>query len=281
MDGQPSALWQNGVLYAAALFMLWEIYGGWRRGLIRSALHFGAFIGSGIIGLLVGKTIAAGVGVVMPGMALVSGLVAGTTSALAILGLCLFLGAFLFKRTSQQPPGLMRWMFGIGGAFFGFLTGLFLLWGAITLVRTSGTLADANTASPLSAPLSKIKSALEQGPMGGLVESVDIMPTDAYANIARLGTLSKNPDAMMRFLDYPGVQEVVSHPKVRELIQNRELIQAAERKDYLTLLQNRALREAAGDPELQRLVMDIDLQKALDYAMPDGQDSTTQKPKKK
>lgn len=278
---EPSALWKNGVLYVAALFLLWEIYSGWRRGIIRSALHFGAFVGSGIIGLLVGKTIAAGVGLVMPGMALASGILAGTTSALATLGLCLFLSAFLFKRTSQQPPGLMRWMFGIGGAFFGLLTGLFLLWGAVTLVRTSGTLAGSNSSSPLSAPLSNIKSALEQGPMGGLVESVDIMPTDAYANIARLGTLSKNPDAMMRFLDYPGVQEVISHPKVSALLQNRELIQAAESKDYLTLLQNRALRDAAGDPDLQRLVMDIDLQKALDYAMPDGQDSTTQNPKKK
>jgi hypothetical protein len=278
---EPSALWQNGVLYVAALFLLWEIYSGWRRGLIRSGLHFGAFVGSGIIGLLVGKTIAAGVGLVMPGMALASGIVAGTTSALATLGLCLFLSAFLFKRTSQQPPGLMRWLFGVGGAFFGLLTGLFLLWGAITLVRTSGTLASSNSFSPLSAPLSKVKSALEQGPMGGLVESVDIMPTDAYTNIARLGTLSKNPDAMMRFLDYPGVQEVITHPKVSALLQDRELIQAAESKDYLALLQNRALRDAAGDPDLQRLVMDIDLQKALDYAMPDGQDSTTQKPKKK
>lgn len=280
MAEQPSALWQNGVLYVAALFLLWEIYGGWRRGLIRSALHFGAFIGSGFVGLVCGKAIATGVGMIMPGLALVSGLFVGTTTALATLGLCLFFSAFLFKRTSQQPPGLLRWLFGLGGAFFGLLTGIFLLWGAITLIRASGTLAKADPNSPISAPLSKIKTALETGPMGNLVLSIDVLPTDAYKNIDRLGALSRNPDAMMRFLDYPGVQEIVTHPRVRVLLQDRTLIMAAEQKDYLTLLQSSTLREAAGDPELQRLVIDLDLQKALDYAMPEGQDSATPKKKK-
>lgn len=83
----------------------------------------------------------------------------------------------------------------------------------------------------------------------------------------------------MRFLDYPGVQEIVAHPRVRVLLKDRALIQAADQKDYVTILQNRALREAASDPELQRLVIDLDLQKALDYAMPEGQDSNTQKKK--
>ena len=117
--------------------------------------------------------------------------------------------------------------------------------------------------------------------MGGVVTSVDILPTDTYATIERLGSLQKNPDAMMRFLDYPGVQEIVTHPRARVLLQDHALVQAAERKDYLALIQNRSLREAAGDPELQRLVMALDLQKALDYALPERQDAPIQKPKKK
>jgi hypothetical protein len=279
MAEQPSALWQNGVLYVAALFLLWEIYGGWRRGLIRSALHFGAFIGSGFVGLACGKAIATGVGIFMPGLALVSGLLAGITTALATLGICLFFSAFLFKRTSQQPPGMLHWLFGLGGAFFVLLTGIFLLLGAITLVRTSGAIANADPKSPVLTSLAKIKSALEKGPIGGLVQSTDILSTDNYDTIDRLGALSKNPDAIMRFLDYPGVQEIVAHPRVRVLLKDRALIQAADQKDYVTILQNRALREAASDPELQRLVIDLDLQKALDYAMPEGQDSNTQKKK--
>jgi hypothetical protein len=281
MAEQPSALWQNGVLCIAAIFLLWEICGGWRRGLIRSALHFGAFVGSGIVGVFAGKTIAAGVGVIMPGLALIAGFLAGTTTALATLGICLFFSAILFKRTSQQPPGFMRWFFGIGGAFFGTLTGLFILWSTITLVRAAGTLAQANPRSPLATPLTKIKTALETGPMSDIVESIDILPTETYGNIDRLSSLSKNPDAMMRFLDYPGVQEIVTYPRVSILLKDRDLLQAAERKDYITLLQNQPLREAVGDPELQRLIMKLDLQKALDYALPQEQNRNTQNKKKK
>ena len=112
----------------AGLFLVWEIFSGWRRGIIRAGLHFGAFVASGFLGLLAGQGTAALVGVVMPGFSLLAGFIVGVVVTLVVLGVCLFLSAIVFKRTHQQPPGLMRWFFGIGGAFFGLLTGLFLLW---------------------------------------------------------------------------------------------------------------------------------------------------------
>ena len=132
MSDLGSPFWQNVLLYSAAVFMLWEIYAGWRRGLIRGGLHFGAFVASGLLGMLVGQTVGAVVGLVLPGVSFLAGLIAGAAVALVTLGVCLFLGAVLFKRTSQQPPGLVRWTFGAGGAVFGLLTGLFILWGAVS-----------------------------------------------------------------------------------------------------------------------------------------------------
>lgn len=278
MGEQSATLWQNGILGAAALFLLLEIYGGWRRGLIRSALHFGTFVGSGIIGLVAGKTVSAAVAIILPGLAFVSGVLAGITTGIATLSLCLFFSALLFKRTSQQPPGIMRLIFGLGGAFFGLLTGLFILWGSVSLIRTSGALAKANSTTPAISHLSKIKNALETGPAGGLVESIDIISPETYTIIQRVGSLSKNPEAMMRFLDYPEVQQIVGHPRMVALLQDQGIIQAAERKDMLTIMQNRLLHEAVVDPDLQRLVISLDLQKALDYALPDGQDSTLPQP---
>ena len=284
MSDLGSPFWQNVLLYSAAVFMLWEIYAGWRRGLIRGGLHFGAFVASGLLGMLVGQTVAAVVGVVLPGVAFLAGLLTGAAAALVILGACLFLGAVLFKRTSQQPPGLVRWVFGAGGAVFGLLIGLFILWGAVSIIRTSGALAKSGMVGQKSqdAPASArtfamLKDSLEMGPVGDIVESIDILPSQAYENMTRLGQLAKNKDAMMLFLDYPGVQEIVTHPRIQALMQDPVVIQSAENKNFLALIQSRSVLNAATDPSLQKLIMSLDLEKALDYAMPPKQNPTSPK----
>jgi hypothetical protein len=272
-----SPFWQNAILFAAALFLLWEIFGGWRRGVIRSALHFGAFVVSGFLGFLAGKGVASLVGIILPGISFLAGLVVGVIVALLALGICLFLAAVLFKRTSQQPPGLVRWLFGFGGAFFGLLTGLFILWGGVSLVRASGSLAQANKNSASSNLLGTLKNSLEEGPLGGVVESVDILPTEAYTRLARVGELSKNPDAMVRFLDDPGVQEILAHPRMQAILDDPQVVQAAETQNYIVLLQSRTILAAATDPSLQKLVLSLDLQKALDHALPPTQNPATPK----
>lgn len=282
MSDLGSPFWQNVLLYSAVVFMLWEIYVGWRRGLIRGGLHFAAFVASGLLGMLVGQTLGAVVGLVLPGMAFLAGLIAGAAVALVTLGVCLFLGAFLFKRTSQQPPGLVRWTFGAGGAFFGLLTGLFILWGAVSIIRTSGAVAKSGMAGQKSqdAPASvrtfaMLKDSLEMGPIGEIVESVDILPSQAYENITRIGQLMKNQDAMIRFLDYPGVQEIITHPRIQALMEDPVVVQSAENKNFLALIQSRSVLDAATDPSLQKLIMSIDLEKALDYAMPSKQNPSS------
>ena len=187
MSDLGSPFWQNVLLYSAAVFMLWEIYAGWRRGLIRGGLHFGSFVASGLLGMLAGQTVGAVVGLVLPGVAFLAGLIAGGAVALVTLGVCLFLGAVLFKRTSQQPPGLIRWFFGAGGAVFGLLTGLFILWGAVSIIRTSGAVAKSGIAGQKlqDAPAANrvfamLKDSLEMGPVGDIVESVDILPSQSY-----------------------------------------------------------------------------------------------------
>lgn len=284
MSDLGSPFWQNVLLYSAAVFMLWEIYAGWRRGLIRGGLHFGAFVASGILGMLVGQTVGAVGGLVLPGVAFLAGLVSGAAVALVILGICLFLGAVLFKRTSQQPPGLIRWFFGAGGAVFGLLTGLFILWGAVSIIRTSGAVAKSGLAGQKSkdAPaatlvFATLKDSLEMGPVGDIVESIDVLPAEAYEHMTRLGQLTKNQDALVRFLDYPGLQEIISHPRIQALLQDPVVVQSAENKNFLALLQSRTLLNAATDPSLQKLIMSLDLEKALDYAMPPAQNPTSPK----
>jgi hypothetical protein len=284
--GSASPFWQNALLYGASLFLLWEIYGGWRRGVIRSGLHFGAFVLSGFLGMMVGQAIAAVVAIVMPGVSFFAGLGVGLAVTLIVLAICLFLSAILFKRTYQQPPGFVRTMFGLGGAFFGLLTGVFILWGTVSLVRAAGALAQSSMAGqkPKDAPalaqgLATLKESLEMGSIGALVKSVDILPNEAYDHIVRLSKLTADPNAMVRFLDYPGVMKIVAHPRIQAILQDPELVAASQKKDYAALLRNSALMQAVSDPSLQKLMMSLDLQKALDYAMPPDQSPTTSKSK--
>lgn len=284
MSDLGSPFWQNVLLYSAAVFMLWEIYAGWRRGLIRGGLHFGAFVASGLLGMLVGQTIGAVFGLVLPGVAFLAALISGFAVALVTLGVCLFLGAVLFKRTSQQPPGLIRWLFGAGGAVFGLLTGLFILWGAVSIIRTSGAVAKSSIvgkkiqdAPAANRVFAMLKDSLEMGPIGDIVESIDILPAEAYDHMTRLGQLTKNQDALLRFLDYPSVQEIISHPRMQALMQDPVVVQSAENKNFLALIQSRTVLNAATDPSLQKLILALDLEKALDYAMPPKQNPNPSK----
>jgi hypothetical protein len=95
--------------------------------------------------------------------------------------------------------------------------------------------------------------------------------------MTRLGQLTKNQDAMIRFLDYPGVQEIVTHPRIQALMQDPVVVQSAENKNFLALIQSRSVLNAATDPSLQKLIMSLDLQKALDYAMPPKQNPNSPK----
>lgn len=270
-----SPFWQGILFLAAILFLLWETFAGWRRGVVRSGIHFCAFIFSGVLGMLAGQATAFVVEKVAPGYGLLAGALVGSFLTLLILGLMLFLGAILFKRTGQQSSGLVRLFYGAGGAFFGLLTGLALVWGGITLIRTFGVAAGiaagnrpAASIPPVAKGMLTLKESLELGPAGKVVESVDIIPPKIYDILTKVGKLTSDQEAMMRFLDYPGVQEIMQNPRVAALLNDRSVSAAAEQKNFLLLMQNRALLNAMQDPVLQKQLTEFDLQKALDYAFP-------------
>ncbi len=274
-----SPVWQVALFALAAAFLLWEVWRGWRRGLVRSLLHFVAFVVSAVVGFGIGQSVGSMISRFLPGYGLLIGLLVGLFLTLAILAVALLASALLFKRTDQQPGGV-RWVFGLGGAFFGLLTGLAILWGAVTLVRTTGSLAGmiAPSGAPDALPLTTrslvtLKESLELGPAGKLVESVDPVPPQVYDTLARVGQLTSDPDAMMRFLDAPGVREVVQSPEISALLNDHAIAEAASRGDYLALMQNPKLFQAVSNPELSKLLLKIDLQKALDYAVPTPQSS--------
>ncbi len=285
-----SPFWQGILFLAAIVFLVWEAWRGWRAGLIRSGLNLAAMVVSAIV-LYYGAQVAAapfgGLGTFAGFMA---GLVVGGGLAFVAFALIWLIGALAFKRTDHQGSGLVRLLWGMGGAIFGVILGVFLLWGGISILRTLGVLAESRLTSHGPAPaaphgvqttappksnftqstatnLVVLKKSLELGPAGQFVESVDVIPPDFYELVLQIGQVTGSQEAMLRFIQYPGIQQIMSNGRMADLLNDPAVMKAAEERNYMALVGNKALRDAVEDPALAEALKKIDLRAALKFAL--------------
>lgn len=274
-----SPFWQAAALGVAALFLLWETWRGWRAGVVRAGCQFGAIILSSILGYLTAGLAAMPFGGLSTVNGFLVGSLIGVAVGLAIFFLIWFFGALLFKRTDHQGSGMFRLLWGTGGAVFGFLIGICLLVAAVSVIKTLGTFAEAQRQTPpkaASAPsvrspavadgLITLKESIELGPAGKVVDAVDVVPPDLYELILQIGRLASDETMMARFLEYPGIQNLVENPKIAELVGDPEIVKAVESRNYLNLLRNKSLHAAVQDPQLAAELQKIDLRAALNFA---------------
>lgn len=287
-----SPFWQGILFLAAILFLVWEAWRGWRSGLIRSGLNLAAMVVSAIVLYFGGMVASAPFGGLGTFAGFMAGLVVGGGLAFAAFALIWLIGALVFKRTEHQGSGLVKLFWGLGGAFFGLILGVFLLWGGISILRTLGVLAESRlssfgpTPSPAAAPahataeppkstfagntatnLVVLKKSLELGPAGKFVESVDVIPPDFYELILQIGQVTGSQEAMMRFIQYPGIQQIMNNPRMTDLLNDPAVIKAAEDRNYMGLVGNKALLKAVEDPALAEDLKKIDLRAALKFAL--------------
>lgn len=275
-----SPFWQVALLFGAFVFLVFEAWRGWRAGFVRAVVNLCALVISGVLGVLAARGAGALFGGLDSPAGLIAGIGIGCVAAFLLFFLIWLAGALLFKRTDQQG-GLFRILWGGGGALIGLVTGLMILWGGISLIRGLGALAEgaAATASKRSEPppalakgLVTMKESLELGHAGEVVKAVDPLPSDVYALIAQIAKVTNDQDAMARFLQYPGVDNVINSPRVANLLADPAVLAAAEKRDFVTLMTNKSLHEAIKDPQLAELVRQIDLREALNFALSPAQD---------
>ncbi len=266
----------------AALYILFEVWRGWRRGLVRHAISLAALLGAGIVGYGAAWLLAPLANAVLPFARPVNLAVTGLCAGLLIYAVAAVLSNVLFKRTAQQGSFVLRMIYGFGGALCGLCFALVVLWGGITLVRFAGAVAEGHRPAPdasadVVAPLDPLapvapglaaaKDALEEGAAGKVVRKVDLLPTDVYRLVTKITRMSGSPEAMNRFLTWEGTQELLSTPKLTALLQDPSVARAAQERDYLGLLTNPRVIEVLNDPDLRRQAAAFDLEKALDYAL--------------
>ena len=263
---------------AAGLYLLFEIWRGWRRGVMRHGMSVFALLVAGGVGWIfawmTGFVSDRIIPLPYPGGRLIFGLVAG----LAFYFAAVALSSLLFKKTAQQPAGIVRLFYGAGGGLFGLIFGLLILWGGISLFRTLGAVAEARQTAPGDEQLVAIKESLEEGATGSIVEQVDILPPNLYAIITKLLRVTQSPEATARFLAYPQTQQLIMQPKLAELFADPSVAGAASEGNYLSLLTNPKLAEIASDASVQESFKSFELQKALDYALQESAPSPVPTP---
>lgn len=298
---QGSPFWQGVLLFAAALFLLWEAWRGWRNGVVRASINLVALIIASVIGFMAAQAAAAPAGGFSDLSGMITGALVGGGIGLVVLFIVWILGAVLFKRTEHQKAGLVRFFWGLGGAFFGVLMGLVFLSCAVFAIRGLGALAQARletaaaaeppppvrTAAPrspanavpaaASAPVEKpsglitglvtLKESLELGPTGKVVEQVDPIPPDVYQLISDAAKVTSDQALMNRMIEYPGIQQMMQNPKIAALLSNPDILKAAEERNIMSMIGNKAMIAAVQDPEFSKELSKIDIRAALKFAL--------------
>ena len=187
---------------------------------------------------------------------------------------------------------IVRLLYGSTGALLGIFFGLFLVWLIVVAVRSVGSVADAQVReqasdssvlhavdvrrrilgepsedeAPLTTSLARLKNSLEMGVIGNALKKVDVVPQKTYDVIEKIGAIAANPQNAERFLSFPGARELSEHPKIIALRNDQEIAQMLAQGQFLELIQDHRIVDAANDPDLKARLKKFDLNAALNYA---------------
>ena len=181
--------------------------------------HLAAILVSASLGLLAAKIAAIPFGGLDNSSGFLAGVVAGGGLGIFLFAAICILGVVLFKRTEHQGSGLFRILWGAGGAFFGLLLGLAILWGGVSIVSSLGTFAESQVETQPDRPrpdqaketggLLRLRESLELGSAGHFLKSVDALPPDFYELVPQIGEVTSNQKTMQRLLQYPGIRRIL------------------------------------------------------------------------
>jgi len=270
------------LLFAGGSVLLVLVQGirGWRLGVVRQFVNLIALIlayAAAVIGGKVATPMLRGLG--YPDL-LISAVVGAVIGCVLYL-LLTMLGAVLFRRTDEQSLGLLRLGYGAGGSALGCIGALVTVWLSVVAIRFLGTVAQAEvnmartpaavrqgvTVSPLAVELARFKRSIDSSPASGFLNGTDPLSQRTYLIIEEMTRVISNPEAMHRFVGFPGTEVLSENPRIVALQGDPEIRRIVAHGNFLQLLGNPKIVAAINDPKLEKLVRSFELEKALDYAL--------------
>ena len=274
------------IFLAAGVLVLWKTWHGWTLGLVRQVVSLVAQVGAWLCGIFAGHLAVPIVRGLLPVPELLLRLVSGIAVAVAFYLVVMLLGSLLFKKTEHQSVGVVRVMFGAGGALVGAVHGLLLVWLGVMAIRLLGSVAETQVAlqnnpgfrkvgqperrgfgSGTLHNLAALKQSLEQDTTGAVVKQLDPVPETIYTTLNKVTETLADRKRIERFAQYPGVQAVLSHPKITALASDPEIQRAATEGRFHAVLANPRLAALANDPEVAAALGKLEFEKALDFAL--------------
>ena len=261
---------------AAGLYLVFEIWRGWRRGIVRHGVSVMALLTAGGIGWIFAWMTGFIADRIIPLPVPAGRMIFGVAAAIAFYVAAVVLSSLLFKKTSQQSAGVVRLIYGFGGAFFGLVFGLLILWGGISMVRALGAMAEGQQAAAagsrmttpvVDGPLASLKQSMDEGVTGGVVDAVDIVPGNVYDIISKLMQVTRSPEATARFFSCSETQKLLAQPAMARFFNDPAVSKAASEGNVLAVLTSPKLAALASDPAVQQAFGNFELEKALDYAL--------------
>jgi uncharacterized membrane protein required for colicin V production len=288
-----SPLWQIVFVSFALILILFEILRGWRRGLPRQVARLGALIAGYFAGYFAFKFFGPLLGMFVRLPDALLSILASAIFALVIYAVISGIGSALFRRTDQHPSLAIRLVYGSTGALMGVFFGLFLVWMIVVAVRSIGSVANAEVReqandssvlhavdvrqrllaepsedeAPLTCSLARLKNSLEMGVIGNVLKKADVVPQRVYDLTEKIGQVATNPQNAERFLEFPGARELSEHPKIVALRNDQEISQMLAQGQWLELIQDHRIIDAANDPDLHAGLKKFDVNAALNYAL--------------
>jgi uncharacterized membrane protein required for colicin V production len=290
-----STAWQTIFVSFAVILILLEIIRGWRLGILRQLMRVAAVIAAYAAAFFCGSMTVPLLRPIVKMPDVVLSALGGAILAFLVYAIVASLGSILFKRTAQQSSGAVRLVYGLSGAFVGFLFGAFFIWLVLIGIRSLGSIAEAqvrarpaNESAKAETPqpnrnlseerapsfdpdsivplLARLKNSVELGAFGDFVKKTDAMPPGVYQTLTDVGTVFANPESARRFLSFPGAAELSEHPKIIALRNDPEIMRMIEQGRLVELLRDPRILDAANDPTLADRVKKFDLKNALEYA---------------
>jgi uncharacterized membrane protein required for colicin V production len=291
----PDAL-KTIYLAVIGIFTIFLAWSGWRQGALRQLMTLLAIVSAYLMAWYAGGQVAPLFEFLRypePVTRIIGSFVAGLATFLAIRTLRLL----FFKRTAQQKPGALRNSSAFLGALLGVVFGGVLLILSSDIIRMLGAIASmhvkmaaaqkhqlpppaavdgqppAPPAPPMEEPnarlrgLAKLSDALDTGSTGDFLKRYDPVPTKVYATVAKLALMVANPDALNRFLAYPGVEKLAHHPKLIALRNDPGVSALLASNSYLKLLRHEKVVSLASDPEFAAEIRKVNFDEALNAAL--------------
>jgi hypothetical protein len=261
-DIQGSPTWQTTFVLICCGWLLFSCMRGWINGLLRQLLSIAAVIGSMLIVSWFAEPVATFIHTTIH----LSGLPLTALAVLVVWGisynLIILVGRILFKRTRDQDSGVVRLIYGFGGALIGLIFGLVCIWAFVIGLRLVGHVAEnqvhlqqsrSDPAPKWVVNTAKLKNSVELGIGGSLINTVDPLPRGFYQQMDSLCRSVADPQALQKLMNNPGLNRL--SPKFADLEHDPEIVAAIQRGDILAIASNPKIIALLNDPELRKSLL--------------------------